>query len=475
MPIHVYEWEYHNPVPKKLYWDEDDKVVNYYNYEGFNDSVNVGDDLKELESKIGKKNELSHLWYFINGIVRNVAKVRWAVYDQNSGVINFPTPVRDDLWEVNKEKRKKFLTQFEGLDNSIIEGVDNSTRKLCFKINEAVDKYHDERISNLTEEIWQKKIDPVYDEKYKKWKEERNKVKTAREIWENGGADAFRAWLGNNSYNHFVKGGIYGKIDDVINSLKRMGLHASGVKHGSGWNVFEDEKGVVEISSAVLTTKDIPIVKELLEKLKNEEFSNNTGAHIHVGMPAFTTAFDLLAVFWMLDEEYILQYAGREDEDIDRYAKSKGEFFKTLNTLLFSNHTENYVTYSDFDMFKFLDDNFSRYYGVNTIKAFMRHNTVELRFLSSQIVRDPDRYLSFIQYFMALPELATRKKELIINLPKEGINYRIVRQPGNKVMVTKDNRSVRQSGMPVDQLKKPLVKSDRWADLRARFSGSRPV
>jgi hypothetical protein len=316
-----------------------------------------------------------------------------------------------------------------------------------------------------------------WEAEHQEWEHERSSVVSEREHWEDyGESEAFDSWFQDNSDDYREGGDIQAKMQDVKASMDYIGIRArvlpSGQKGGKGWNVFEDEGGVIEISSDILTTKDFPLVKKFLELIQDEPLSHDTGAHVHVGTPNYTDAFDLVSVIWMLDEEYLLQYAGREEEDIDNYAKRKETFFDSLYTQLFngSNHTRKSVTMTNAEFMAHLENHFTRYFGVNAIQAFKKHKTVELRFLSSQIIKDPNRFISFIQYFMALPQLAQKKKELRI---KTTYDYRIIRQPGGKVMIMDDlTTKVRQSNLPVVQLRTPEQPVDpnaRKQDLLAKY------
>lgn len=483
-PQSVEDWEEDNPEPEKPVWNDEDMVANYYSARMFDETAKIGKTAKIFKDFTGYINdnyELKSMWdEFYRSMRRLLNDVTGGTYFiwRNA---QLPTPENEEKWQENKIKRKEYLRKFWQVIEEKDPDIKHHTnlRKQSFEFMELIDQFHDNEIQNLTEEDWQIRVDDFFYQEYEEWDSERTSIESERDNWENGGeSEAFENWFQYRAERYRERGSIKDKMYEVQRDMKRIGINANLSSRGGGgkgWNIFEDESGVIEISSDILTISDFPLVRKFLNLVRNtagdDSLTNDTGAHVHVGTPAQTDAFDLVAIVWMLDEETILQYAGREDEDIESYANRKNDFFNNLYRQMFEKINRNSVIMTNNEFWQHLSTNFNRYYGVNAIQAFRKQRTVELRFLSSQIIQEPERFLKFIQYFMALPQLAQKKKELRIRT--DSYEYRIIRQLGNKVQIVKDmNTRVRQANVPVAQLKTPEIPSDpanRKQDLMSKY------
>lgn len=190
------------------------------------------------------------------------------------------------------------------------------------------------------------------------------------------------------------------------------------------WGVGKDGM-LVEIRSRYLTTKDIPVLRNILTNLRDTvKTSGGTSAHVHIGLQQFDdfNMMDLLSIVYLIDEKKLYDLAG-EDRDV-RWTKSNQTLIDTIFNIIF--HTSGFfsddvgeVVISDTDLKKSLMG-IERYMGTN-IKAFFTHGTIEFRYLSSQILKNIDAFLEAIQYYLLMPYLA-RKKMQIKLVSKHEIN-----------------------------------------------------
>jgi hypothetical protein len=170
------------------------------------------------------------------------------------------------------------------------------------------------------------------------------------------------------------------------------------------WGVGPDAF-LVEVRSPALTMEDVPELLKVIKLLENEEFHGGTSAHVHVGVPPDTDAFDLIAVTAMPDETAIKKDAG-EGRKFNPFAKLS-EYQHEVLFNLFPRDGE--FTIEEVKN-RFVKDKFV---GVN-INALDKHGTVEFRHLSSQILRTPEKFVKWIEYFLMLPHLAQKKKQITI-------------------------------------------------------------
>ena len=182
------------------------------------------------------------------------------------------------------------------------------------------------------------------------------------------------------------------------------------------WGVGKDGH-LVEIRSRYLTTKDIPVLRNILTDLRdNVRTSGGTSAHVHIGLQQFDdfNMMDLLSIIYLIDEKKLYDLAG-EDRDV-RWTKSNQTLIDTIFNIIF--HTSGFfsdddtgeVVVSDTDLRKSLMG-VERYMGTN-IKAFFTHGTIEFRYLSSQILKNIDAFLEAIQYYLLMPYLARKKMQI---------------------------------------------------------------
>lgn len=342
-------------------------------------------------------------------------------------------------------------------------------RELQGSVSEAIKyfyEFHKKRAESTTEEKYNKEIEKIWESDYKKWEEqheeweeERRKVEDEWDEWDED--REFERWLDkqpssayhqqryetnrNRFYREYeVDGDVSEDIEDVNDWIDENG--------GRNWDVNEDERGVVEVVSPILTTGDLGFVKKILLYLSNKNFDDQTGLHVHVGMPELTDAFDLLAFVATVDEEAILAMAYRTNDALAMYTRKKDLLFKSLWNL-----PEGVMDNSSF-MEKF-SRHVDRYYGVNAIKAFEKYKTVELRYLSSLILEKEngiEKLLNYINYFLMIPKIAFGRSQIRYDVPDLGTIV-FTRRPGGKIDVrkfTSKKPSVPMSGLPVSDLRK---------------------
>ena len=349
-------------------------------------------------------------------------------------------------------------------------------------------KYHLERAKQITpqefaskiKEFWQKDIEE-YEEEHAEWESEYNRVEDSENNYDED--SAFENWLDarptpgygyDTNRDRFTSrneyepkhGNVQGEIEEVEKWISDNGGDDT-------WNVFEDEIGIVEIASPILTTKNMGFLKSLLGYLSNKSFDSGTGLHVHIGMPEMTDGFDLLAMAATVDEEAVLAVAGRTSSTM-HYTKKKDTLFHEL----WGSLPEGIIT--DQKLRSMMDRNITRYYGVNTIKAFNKHGTVEMRYLSSQILDHKDgieKLFRYINYFLMLPRLAQGRNQIRYDVPGEGSMIFSRRQGGQveikKFPLNSKKISAPMVGRPVSDLRQqPEQELDKKSQLMKKF-GSR--
>jgi len=244
--------------------------------------------------------------------------------------------------------------------------------------------------------------------------------------WENYITHLIKTGLWKHKWNPRerlpYKQDIESKIAEYRDFLTSLGEQASWGEEPSEewWAVDQDESGVCEIKSRHLTVKDFPLLLKVLKKLQGEQFDHETGLHIHVGMPKTTNAFDLLAMTTLVDESAIKRAVG---------IKRRGQF-RQYSALRHKPHSilgkflEPGKVYRNKELLDYMKSALSRRTGTN-ILAFFEHGTVEFRYLSSEAVKNPERLLEWIEYYLMLPYIA--KQETQIRLDNGLILTRLTR------------------------------------------------
>jgi hypothetical protein len=201
----------------------------------------------------------------------------------------------------------------------------------------------------------------------------------------------------------------------------------------SAWYIHKDGDTVFELTSPILTTKDIPALKKLFDKVSEERTDGSTSCHIHIGLPPDTDGFDLLAMSTLVDEKEIKRQL--PNRAFDEWAQFNSDMQRQLGRYLEDG------TYSKEDFLSTI-----RKLGLRSgtnINAFWEHRTIEFRYLSSEALNNPNSVLEWINYFLILPFLARGRKQIVI--AKNEYNFGagqkgiyLTRMPDGGVKVDKD-------------------------------------
>lgn len=260
----------------------------------------------------------------------------------------------------------------------------------------------------------------------------------------------------------------YESVERVLRKvLLEIGEEVEG-EHGSenSWGIGPDVSNV-EMRSRYLTTKDFRILLSIfynLRKLVKREIlylSPSCSAHVHIGLQQFDemNAFDALATLQLIDEESAYKVAGHHRET--KWAQPKENVIKNIifslsqSTIIPRNASEFEEIISDSKMrsiFDFSKHGLNKYGGTN-LKSFVTNDTIEFRYLSSEVLKQPEQFVSMIQYYLMLPFLARKKMQLKFTDDRLGDIY-FTREAGNQIKVS--NKPVAYPFGGVEATRKPL-------------------
>jgi len=253
------------------------------------------------------------------------------------------------------------------------------------------------------------------------------------------------------------------KIDEYISFIKSLGSlikpdEATATEFGIGFDA-----GFIELRTPICTTKDFPILRKIFDKLKHETLSGEGSAHVHIGMPSNTNGFDLLAMTTLADEEQLKKDAGR-NRNFEDWAALRTMNHKQIWYMideLIKNKQE--VIVGDEDI-KNLAINTKKYHGTN-LRSFGKLGTVEFRYLSSEILKDINKFFEYIQYYLILPNIAQSRKQIKIEF--KGNFFTLTRMPGSNVKITRNKNSkqsqespseLRQANLPADLIERNFLR-----------------
>jgi hypothetical protein len=500
------------PDPKDYKWDED-PLVNAWllnmerepMHKPLPDAARKYSDLqiKELFHDLPSK-PVEHMMETINQIIHTVNRLyegkgvpshtsstgSWWMLSSTKSLQNFVEKSKAGYnigaSRFEQELRGKFSLPELQFSRTQIRYLDELNDSITEAVKEFAE-HHMERAKGIDRAEFEEQKKEEFESDMETWQEEHETWQTehdeVEEAWNNYDEnERFERWLDERPSLRMYRGNYASNRDRFTTTQEREGephanviaeveeaqewLRSQGkdVRSKDGWNVHPDEEGIAEISSPILTTKDFGFLKELLEYLRYKDFNSSTGLHVHIGMPQITDAFDLLAVAYTIDEEAVLVIAGRTESSLSNYADKKNNLFKSL----YSNLSEGLIPVQQFQTT--LDSVLDRYWGVNTIKAFKKFGTVEMRYLSSQIVEERDgaeKLFKFINYFLMLPKIAQGRSQIRYNVPGVG-SIIFSRRPGGKVEIKKfplnQPGRVPMAGQPVADLRQP-----QQPDLRNRL------
>lgn len=282
------------------------------------------------------------------------------------------------------------------------------------------------------------------------WEEEREKVLRAWQRWENHGREkaareemrAADIWEYLDKDDYTI-GGLKETTNEVGNILSNLGqTWKKGDATETDWGIGPDGDDIVELRSRYLTTKDFPMLLKLFSKLNSIiEHDINKSAHVHIGLQQYKDGFnamDLLGVIPTIDEKKIIDIAGEERVLGGSWTKPNSVVTNVITSLishffLNNNNIKEVVVSNERmnDLLRQLD----RYMGTN-LKSFFKTGTIEFRYLSSDILKNPKKFLEVIQYYLMLPEISRKKMQ--IKLSGDNKTLYLTRMPGDKIKITTD-------------------------------------
>lgn len=238
-----------------------------------------------------------------------------------------------------------------------------------------------------------------------------------------------------------------------------------------------DAADTVELTTNTMTRKDLPRLLELLTDLKAMylETANNMSAHIHIGFPKNFSIVNEINLFTLVDEEKIFPASGRSESSMDTWSKLSPKVLQTFkdnlrqaikaNGIILRNyttkvydhenggvkdvqkvsHVKGYLgiekkTLADGEYFKsfrgnttfltkeelraFMGVHRSRTQGVNLTNAMEeieKYRRVEFRYMTSELLDNPKDIMSWINYFMTVVNVASKRNRVSIALPEDNL------------------------------------------------------
>lgn len=249
------------------------------------------------------------------------------------------------------------------------------------------------------------------------------------------------------------------KAEEYQELLEDLGWSAEiDGNYADGWNIHEDGDGICELTSPIMTGKDINSLMQLFDHAQHEVTDGRTSCHIHIGMPEDTDGFDLVAMTTLTDEPRLVQ--DLPDRDFASFANFNNDLQYTIDRKL---EPGVYSKEEFMAEIKGLDRT-----GTN-ISAFSRHGTVEFRYLSSDVLDTPDMVLGWVNYFLTLPKIARGRKQIKIGEGRYGLTY-LTRMSNGGVRVDKspEGKVKQEPGSPEDlrRTKKESPYEKKKAELR---------
>jgi len=274
-----------------------------------------------------------------------------------------------------------------------------------------------------------------------------------REVFEFYEDDAeFRDYVNSNSES--TTDAILDRISRILGKLGECTTDARQDEESdyeNCWHLSIDSTlgNPPEISSRILTTKDIPLVRRALGIMSNFNTSANTSAHVHVGIPDDFDGFSLLVAADLMDRHYYEKMM--PNRKFAEYSKFSDELIRQLYVMYFKNPEhlmDRAIYYHKNDENGYIgkkehfgengkeigtlengvivipEDNFNellkslsnKFHGVNYVNMFKEENkTLEFRFLSSEILsgnKGITDFINFINYYCIVPKIAMRANRL---------------------------------------------------------------
>jgi hypothetical protein len=210
---------------------------------------------------------------------------------------------------------------------------------------------------------------------------------------------------------------VEGEILDAISYIRnKMGENVQyGDSNVNTWGVGPDGDNV-EIRSKHLNQTEFNLVSDICSYVRGKEVGGGTSAHVHIGLPTDFDAFDLLAITTLVDERTIKQTVGPQRE-LSSWAKLRTYLNNQIVHFLLktpenqSTNEKSFILTNE-RLFQLLSD-IGRYWGTN-VAAMRKSGTIEFRYLSSEVTRQPDVFIKWIQYYLLLPKVAKSRNRVIL-------------------------------------------------------------
>jgi hypothetical protein len=299
-----------------------------------------------------------------------------------------------------------------------------------------------------------------------KWDVKRDEVEEIYNKWEhfekNNNMDDFcENVFTNNQLDRYLDSddidnlfGDYNNVEEIISSvtnfLEDLGESVGDDPDETTWAVFPEHDNMVEVASRHLTKKDFPLLVKLMKFIHdNFKVHGGSSAHVHVGVPDLNW-FDSLVMATLVDEDKI-----KKDISPDRKSTSWANLNDVLHLKLYhilKNHFKQSTFVSEIELLQIVKD-IGKYFGTNTT-AFVKQGTIEFRYFSSQIISKPKKFLKWIEYFLVLPHVAKRRKDVVFG--EKGNVVKLKRIPGGKIEIIFDDdksSSKLPSGISPDDMK----------------------
>lgn len=228
------------------------------------------------------------------------------------------------------------------------------------------------------------------------------------------------------------KTNIDNEISEAEELIEDMGEKVGPDADKTHWNVGPDASNVVEIRSKHLTVNDFDLVRDVSNYVRKKNVGGDTSAHVHVGLPKDFDAFDILAMITLVDERAIKAEVG-PDRELATFARLRDKLLKIIVrqiVKLWGNDYKKPFVISNDVLYIYLitAEGLSRYYGTN-IKSINKLKTIEFRYLSSEVTKNVETFIKWIQYYLLLPRIAQSRNKVVLR-ESENVVITAIREPG---------------------------------------------
>lgn len=249
-------------------------------------------------------------------------------------------------------------------------------------------------------------------------------------------------------------------LDSVTEFLVMKGEKVGNAPKSDTWGVFYEHDNMIEVASRHLTMKDFNLLHNLMDMIyRHFATHGNSSAHVHVGVSNMDP-FDVVAMSTLVDEKKIVKHID-PDRNFSQWAKLKNSLHRHLSSRLVTKTDGQSTIIQLSDLLGHVD----RYHGTN-LEAFSQHSTIEFRYFSSKIAKNPKLFFKWIKYFLLLPQIAKTRKQVILG-DKVGERIILKRLPHEKVGVVfeKNFKKIKQDPhlRPADI--KSLISKGKYSSL----------